>query len=577
MPTAEARAGESDRKREERAVHREFWRRLSRRPPEGADGERATAESPDRADGELVPKQRDRRGEHRDPDRHRDRVDGAAERDEDPRGREKARRRVPTGADQVEARRLARGLRWQDAPGQREPGRAGWNFDEEDPAPVDRREESADRAARPSRRPAPPPLRTRSLLPRSPPHQSGRIAAAALRADGLGLLREVDPEQAGRASRVRIVTRRDRGRAPSGRSSADSSRAIDWRWIFLVNVPICAAGLALSWRVLPPKARATARFVPDRAGRPRRRPSSRPRGSSSRSAAPSTRTVGGGRGAPRGGRRCFVRVRVSPIRRFRRRSSHPRFAAAWRDSRLPKPRDCTARSSRFRSLSPARLSIPVAFALAAFSRRVDHSSRASAGRRRRCGTRTPPSDVRRRRWLPASAHPTARSPRAQLPWKLLAATLAFAGRRARAHVPRRCGSPRSKSCRSATRPSRRACLDEPLLRWNARARSPSRSHSVARSRRIRLRALFWLFTAAAFAAAIPSLALCRPGVPHDEPIAEEVAAKPRGAARRPAEPSTSSGSPSTSRRQPRWTCDHRGDAELRARRPRHARATRRLL
>src|SRR5213076_2811338 len=37
--------------------------------------------------------------------------------------------------------------------------------------------------------------------------------------------------------------------------------AIDWRWIFLVNVPLCAAGLALSWRVLPPKAaRETARF-----------------------------------------------------------------------------------------------------------------------------------------------------------------------------------------------------------------------------------------------------------------------------------------------------------------------------
>src|SRR6267142_1163149 len=37
--------------------------------------------------------------------------------------------------------------------------------------------------------------------------------------------------------------------------------AIDWRWIFLVNVPICAAGLAVSWRVLPPRAaRETARF-----------------------------------------------------------------------------------------------------------------------------------------------------------------------------------------------------------------------------------------------------------------------------------------------------------------------------
>jgi hypothetical protein len=38
-----------------------------------------------------------------------------------------------------------------------------------------------------------------------------------------------------------------------------------------------------------------------------------------------------------------------------------------------------------------------------------------------------------------------------------------------------------------------------------------------------LRALFWLFTAAAFAAAIPSLALPGQGMAHEEPIAEEVA------------------------------------------------------
>ena len=38
-----------------------------------------------------------------------------------------------------------------------------------------------------------------------------------------------------------------------------------------------------------------------------------------------------------------------------------------------------------------------------------------------------------------------------------------------------------------------------------------------------LRLLFWLFTAAAFAAAIPSLALPGQAVTHDDPIAEEVA------------------------------------------------------
>jgi hypothetical protein len=38
-----------------------------------------------------------------------------------------------------------------------------------------------------------------------------------------------------------------------------------------------------------------------------------------------------------------------------------------------------------------------------------------------------------------------------------------------------------------------------------------------------LRALFWLFTAAAFAAAIPSLALPGQGMAHPESVAEEVA------------------------------------------------------
>jgi hypothetical protein len=38
-----------------------------------------------------------------------------------------------------------------------------------------------------------------------------------------------------------------------------------------------------------------------------------------------------------------------------------------------------------------------------------------------------------------------------------------------------------------------------------------------------LRALFWLFTAAAFAAAIPSLALPGAGMAHEEPIEEGVA------------------------------------------------------
>ncbi|TMC79807.1 MAG: MFS transporter [Chloroflexi bacterium] len=37
--------------------------------------------------------------------------------------------------------------------------------------------------------------------------------------------------------------------------------AIDWRWIFLVNVPVCAAAFALAWRVIPSRApHVTTRF-----------------------------------------------------------------------------------------------------------------------------------------------------------------------------------------------------------------------------------------------------------------------------------------------------------------------------
>src|SRR2546430_2519080 len=53
-------------------------------------------------------------------------------------------------AEEVEARGLPGDRRREDAPREREPSRTDRNVDEEDPAPVDRREESADE--RPDRR-----------------------------------------------------------------------------------------------------------------------------------------------------------------------------------------------------------------------------------------------------------------------------------------------------------------------------------------------------------------------------------------------------------------------------------------
>src|SRR5207247_1084578 len=86
------------------------------------------------------------------------------------------------------------------------------------------------------------------------------IAAAALVPNGLGLLREAIPSGR-RGAEFGIVSAATAVGATVGPLVGGFLAAVDWRWIFLVNVPLCAAGLALSWRVLPHRAaRETARF-----------------------------------------------------------------------------------------------------------------------------------------------------------------------------------------------------------------------------------------------------------------------------------------------------------------------------
>src|SRR5439155_22790246 len=67
----------------------------------------------------------------------------AAERDQDPRGREQDQAEA-NRAHEIEPRGLACGTVREHAPREREPGRAERHVDEEDPAPVDRREEPAN-------------------------------------------------------------------------------------------------------------------------------------------------------------------------------------------------------------------------------------------------------------------------------------------------------------------------------------------------------------------------------------------------------------------------------------------------
>ena len=80
------------------------------------------------------------------------------------------------------------------------------------------------------------------------------IAAAALVPHGPRLLREAIPSGRRGGSEFGIVSAAMAVGATVGPLVGGFLAAIDWRWIFLINVPVCAAALALAWRVLPMRA-----------------------------------------------------------------------------------------------------------------------------------------------------------------------------------------------------------------------------------------------------------------------------------------------------------------------------------
>src|SRR5437762_4677402 len=86
------------------------------------------------------------------------------------------------------------------------------------------------------------------------------IAAAALVPNGLGRLREAIPSGR-RGAEFGIVSAATAVGPTVGPLVGGVRAAVDWRWSFIVNVPLCAAGLALWGRALPHRAaRETARF-----------------------------------------------------------------------------------------------------------------------------------------------------------------------------------------------------------------------------------------------------------------------------------------------------------------------------
>src|SRR5437660_10076762 len=344
------------------------------------------------------------------------------------------------------------------------------------------------------------------------------IAAAALVPNGLGLLREAIPSGR-RGAEFGIVSAATAVGATVGPLVGGFLAAIDWRWIFLVNVPLCVAGLALSWRVLPHRAaRETARF--DLIGAVGLGlvllASAWVLVSLGRAADPVTVAIG-------------VAVLPAAVALLRYESRHPdpalppslfrirAFAAA-----------CATVAFQNLAMYGALLALPIALAgasvrsgiaLAAFSGGSIIFAPLGGRAADRYGPRVP--SFAGALLLGVGLIPLALSAR-QLSLEALSATPAFAGIRLALTVPS------TRLAAGEVVPERYAALASGVFSTSryfggmlgsiAIALPPGSPRSTDS-----LRALFWLFTAAAFAAAIPSLALPGRAGSHEEPIAEEVA------------------------------------------------------
>jgi EmrB/QacA subfamily drug resistance transporter len=344
------------------------------------------------------------------------------------------------------------------------------------------------------------------------------IAAAALVPNGLGLLREAIPSGR-RGAEFGIVSAATAVGATVGPLVGGLLAAIDWRWIFLINVPLCAAAFVLSWRVLPPReARESARF--DLIG-------AVALGlvllaaawvlvSLGRAVDPVTVAIG-------------VAVLPAAVALLRYESRQP-------DPALPpslfRIRAFTAACATvaFQNLAMygTLLALPVALAgasvrsgiaLAAFSGGSIILAPLGGRAADRYGPRLP--TFVGALFLGAGLVPLALSA-GQLPLELLATTLAFAG------VGLALTFPSMRLAAVEVVPERYAALASGVFSTSryfggmlgsiAIAIALGGSVSIGS-----LRTLFWLFTAAAFAAAIPSLALPGRALAHEESIVDEVA------------------------------------------------------
>jgi EmrB/QacA subfamily drug resistance transporter len=344
------------------------------------------------------------------------------------------------------------------------------------------------------------------------------IAAAALVPNGLGLLREAIPSGR-RGAEFGIVSAATAVGATAGPLVGGFLAAIDWRWIFLVNVPLCAAGFALSWRVLPSRAaRYTTGF--DLVG----------------AVGLGVVLLGAAWALVSLGRAIdlvtvAIGVAVLPaaaaLLRYESRRADPALPPALFRIRAFAAA-CATVAFQNLAMYGTLLALPVALAgasirsgiaLAAFSGGSIILAPLGGRAADRYGPRLP--TFAGALLLGAGLMPLALSA-GQLPLELLAATLAFAG------IGLALTFPSMRLAAVEVVPERYAALASGVFSTSRYFGGMLGSVAIAvalggAASTDSLRALFWLFTAAAFAAAIPSLALPGPGVARGEPIAEEVA------------------------------------------------------
>jgi EmrB/QacA subfamily drug resistance transporter len=343
------------------------------------------------------------------------------------------------------------------------------------------------------------------------------IAAAALVPNGLGLLREAIPSGR-RGAEFGIVSAATAVGATAGPLVGGLLAAVDWRWIFFVNVPICAAGLALSWRVLPSRApRATTRF--DLIG-----------------AvwlgvvllAAAWVLVSLGRGLDPVTVAIGVAVLPAALALLRYESRQPDPALPPSLFRIrPFAAACATVAFQNLAMYGTFLALPVALAgasvrsgiaLAAFSGGSIILAPLGGLAADRYGPRLP--TFAGALFLGVGLMPVALSA-GQLPLELLAATLAFAG------IGLALTFPSMRLAAVEVVPERYAALASGVFSTSRYFGGMLGSVAIAIAlagsvSTDSLRVLFWLFTLAAFAAAIPSLALPGQPVAHAPRVAEEV-------------------------------------------------------